>query len=134
MSINNILHPGEKIQKHINPHPLSYFGWYIFGGILVLVVIGIPILIIIEMIRKAHDYYITDKRIIYDFTFLSRKVSSVVYRKITDIHFTQNLVQRLFKIGNVHINTAGGESIEVKFKGIKNPGLITNFIQKHMIR
>ena len=105
-----------------------------FGGILVLIVIGIPILIIVEAIRRAHDYYITNKRIIYDFTFFSRKVSSVVYRKITDVHFTQNLFQRIFQIGDIQINTAGGESIEVKVKGIKNPGLITNFIQKHMIK
>tara|TARA_Y100000310_G_scaffold30045_1_gene28579 strand:+ start:2912 stop:3331 length:420 start_codon:yes stop_codon:yes gene_type:complete len=138
MSISEELQKGEKIQKELGIHPLEYLGTYILGGILILTVfgaiIGIPLIIIAEFVRRGNKYYITDKRIIHQFTFLSRKTSSALYGKIQDIHFTQGLIERIFGIGKVHINTAGTHLVEIVFKGVQNPVNVKRLIEINMLK
>lgn len=137
MSIGEELHKGEKIKKELGIHPLEYSGFYVLGIVLALTVvgaiIGIPIIIITELIRRGNKYYITDKRIIHQFTFLSRKTSSAFYDKIQDIHFTQGVSERIFGIGKIHINTAGTHLIEIVFKGVQNPISVKRMIENNMI-
>ena len=137
MSIGEELHKGEKIEKELGIHPLEYLGFYVLGIVLALTVvgaiIGIPIIIITELIRRGNKYYITDKRIIHQFTFLSRKTSSAFYDKIQDIHFTQGVSERIFGIGKIHINTAGTHLIEIVFKGVQNPISVKRMIENNMI-
>ncbi|MBU2639353.1 MAG: PH domain-containing protein [Nanoarchaeota archaeon] len=138
MSISEELHKDEEIQKQFRPHPISYLGAYIAGGILTLTlagaVVGIPLIVLSEFIRRGNKYYITDKRVIHEFTFLSRKTSSALHEKIQDVHFSQGLIQRMFGIGNIHINTAGSDMMELKFKGIQDPISIKRIIEEHMIK
>lgn len=140
MSLAEELHTGEKIEKQFSPHPFAYLGHYIFGGLLCLFTImllaipGILYILIIEGIRRGNKYYITNKRVIHQFTFLSRKTSGVIYNKIQDIHFTQNIIERIFGIGKVHINTAGTHLVEIVFKGIHNPVNVKRMIEKHMMK
>ena len=86
------------------------------------------------MVRRGNTYYITNKRVIHEFTFLSRKISSTTYDKIQDIHMTQNLIERIFGIGTIHINTAGTHFIEIKFKGIKEPISIKRLVETYYIK
>lgn len=136
MVIKDNLHKGEKIKKEISPHPLVNTIHYIIGGILILsiagAIIGIPWIILAELIRRGNKYYITNKRVIHEYTFLSRKISSTNFNKIQDIHFTQGILQRLFKLGTIHINTAGTNLIEIKFKGVKYPWKIKKLIEEQI--
>lgn len=132
----------EKIEKQITPHPLSYLGYYILGGILTLSafitvfapLIGIPLIIIAELIRRGNKYYITDKRVTHEFTFIIKKTSSAPYDKIQDLHLTQGLLERMFDLGTIHINTAGAPTIEIKLSGIQNPSIAKELIKGHMIK
>ena len=127
------LHKGEKIQKEITPHPLSYLGYYILGGLFIfLYFIGIFIILIVELVRRGHKYYITNERLIHQFTFISRKTSSIRYDKIQDIHLTQGLLERIFKIGKIYINTAGTTFIEMVFKGVKSPAYVKRIIEENI--
>lgn len=138
--ISEELHKGEKIEKEFSPHPLAYLGHYIFGGflglftIMLLAIPGIIYILIIEGIRRGNKYYITDKRVIHQFTFLSRKTSSVMYDKLQDVHFTQGLIERIFGIGKVHLNTAGTHLVEIVFKGLPNPVNVKRIIEHHMMK
>lgn len=138
MSIGEELHKGEKIEKVFGIHPLAFLWIYIFGGLISLTIIGaifgIPLIILAEFYRRGNKYYITDKRVIHQFTFLSRKTSSVFYDKIQDVHFTQGLIGRIFGIGNVHINTAGTHLIEIIFKGIQDPVNVKRMIENRMMK
>jgi uncharacterized membrane protein YdbT with pleckstrin-like domain len=138
--ISEELHQREKIEKEFSPHPLAYLGHYIFGGLLCLLTItliaipGILYILIIEGIRRGNKYYITNKRVIHQFTFLSRKTSSAMYDKLQDVHFTQGLIERIFGIGKVHLNTAGTHLVEIVFKGIQNPVNVKRMIEDHMMK
>ena len=136
--INEEMHTGEKIDKEFGIHPLEYLGIYIIGGILILTkwgaIVGIPLIIIAEFVRRGHKYYITDKRVIHQFTFLSRRTSVVLYDKIQDIHFTQGIIERIFGLGKVYINTAGTHLVEIVFRGVKNPVNVKRMIEHHMMK
>jgi uncharacterized membrane protein YdbT with pleckstrin-like domain len=106
-------------------------------GIITFPLLGIPgiiYLITVDLIRRGHKYYITDKRAIHEFTFISRKISSVFYDKIQDLHFTQGVIWRAFNIGTVELNTAGGYHVEMEFTGVKNPVQVKRLIEQYMIK
>ena len=136
--ISEEMHDGEKIEKEFGIHPLQYFWLYLIGAIFILTIqgafIGIPLIIIVELMRRGNKYYITDKRVIHQFTFISRKTSAALYDKIQDIHFTQGCLERIFGIGKVHINTAGTHLVEIVFAGVQNPVNIKRMIEEHMIK
>lgn len=138
MTIPEEMHKGEKILKEITPSPWAYFWLYLLGLIISITIIGIifgiPIIIITELIRRGNKFYITDKRVIHEYTFLSRKISSALYDKIQDLHFTQGLIERIVGIGTIHINTAGTTFIEIKFNGVQNPVSIKRIIEERMMK
>jgi len=136
------LNKDERIEKQITPHPLSYLGYYILGGILIFAtfitifapLIGVSLIIIAELIRRGNKYYITNKSVTHEFNFIIRKTSSVSYNKIQDLHLIQGLLERMFNLGTIHINTAGTPTIEIKLSGIQNLLSIEGLIKKHMIK
>jgi len=109
------IHKDEKVLKVIK---LSYWAFlicYILGIIFLIFGTGLLFIIVTTLVRRGTAYYITEKRIIYQTIFLSRKISSVTYDKIQDLHITQAIFGRILGIGTIHINTAGSTFIEVKF-------------------
>jgi uncharacterized membrane protein YdbT with pleckstrin-like domain len=134
MTISEELHEGEKLLKTLKPSRWGYFWWYLLGAIMMILVIpvGIIVIILIELIRRGHTFYITDKRVIHEFTFLSRKISSSMYDKIQDIHMSQGIIERMVGIGTIHIDTAGTTVIEIRFRGISNPVSVKRMIEEKM--
>ncbi|MDI6737725.1 MAG: PH domain-containing protein [Nanoarchaeota archaeon] len=145
MAIHEELHEGEKIILETHPHRWVYAAWYAVGIVLMFslygLLIGIPylafgaflgilVIILAGILRRADNYYVTDKRIIHEYRLISRKVSSAFYTKVQDLHFTQNPFERILGIGTVHINTAGGADIELSFRGI-TPA-VKRIIEEHV--
>lgn len=133
MAFAEELHKGEKLIKSLKPSRWAYLIWYLLGILSLLSFIGIIILILTELIRNANNYYITNKRIIHEYTFLSRKISSIPNRKIQDLHMTQNIIDRLFGIGTIYVNSAGSSNIEIRLKGLKNPEKVKKLIDKRIL-
>jgi len=137
--IKEDLHKGEKIEAEATPDVWAYLGHWIGGGFICLITIfllaipGIIYIFIANQVRKGNKYYVTNKRVIHEFTFLSRKVSGTPYNKIQDVHMTQGLIERMLGIGTIHINTAGSHNMEVVFKGVKHPRAMKKKIEKHII-
>ena len=131
--ISQELHAGEKISKEFSMHPLDSFSTYVIGGILILIVIGIPLIIVSELMRRGHKYYLTNERIIHQYVFLSKKTSTVFYDKVQDVRLTQGLIERIFGLGKIHVNTAGTHTTEIVFKGVKNPAEIKRIIERHVM-
>ena len=126
------LKDGEKILKTISPDRMAFLMWYILGIVLLFMLIGIFIIIFIELYRVRTKYYITNERVIYEYTFLANNVSSVRYSKIQDLHLNQGLIEKIFGIGNIEINTSGSGGMEIDIKGIKNSVKIKNIIEDHL--
>jgi len=123
----------EKILKEIKPSHWAYLGWYLLGLLTVpFFGLGFVLIIFTFFLRGAHTFYLTDKKVIHEFTFLSRKISSAPYERIQDLHLTQNLIERILNIGTLHINTAGTSRMEIKLFGIKNPEEIKKIIENQI--
>lgn len=145
VAIQEDLHEGEKIVLETHPHRWVYASWYAVGVILLFSIYGISIgvpylafgallgllvIFIAGLLRRANKYYLTNKRVIHEYRFITRKVSSTFYNKIQDIHFTQNLFERLLGIGTVHVNTSGTDEIEITLNGV-TPEFKKN-LEEHM--
>lgn len=84
-----------------------------------------------ELIRVAHAFYITDKRVIEGFSFFTRRFASTQYSRIQNIEARQNLIERIVGIGDLEIYTAGYAAVnrpEIAFRGIKNPFRVKKII------
>ncbi|HLE06030.1 MAG TPA: PH domain-containing protein [Candidatus Nanoarchaeia archaeon] len=123
------LHEGEEIVKSYQPSWKHYLGVYIIGAILSVFIIGIIIIIIAELYRRANKYIVTNERVIHEFTFLSRKIIEAKFASITDITMNQDLISRMLNVGSVHINTAGTTFHEISFIGVERPQLVEDEIE-----
>ena len=86
------------------------------------------------MQRRHFTYYITNKRLIHQFKFLIKRVSTTTYNKIQDLNLTQGIIGRIFSVGSIHINTAGSERYEVNFLGVKNPDSVKKVIEEQLTK
>ena len=126
------LKKNEKVKHMIMPSPWKYFGWYLMGVLTALWGIGIILILVTELSRRANKYYITTQRVIHEYSFLSRKTSSATFKKIQDIHLRQRLGERIFGIGDLLINTAGSSGYEIKILGVPGPLRIKRLIEDHL--
>ncbi len=142
--------------KIFHPTRITYLRYYFIGGVLIvsglalgglalgglisglapfmflISLIGGLIILLAESKRKAHRYMITPVDVRDECNLLSKKVSSIRYEKIQDIHSTANLRERLLGVGTVHVNSAGSSSIEIVFKGVHNPDGIREEIENRL--
>lgn len=108
------------------PFFLGVYGW-LFGFVVFLIIVGIGALTI-EIRVRANKYFITDKRFIREFTFLSRHTEAAPMDLVTDINCDQGMLQRAVNCGNVFILTAGtptgfrrGGFPGLRFDAVYNP-------------
>lgn len=65
-------------------------------------------LILTEIYRRGHRYYLTNYRIIMRKGFISKEEREIMYNKITDIHIQQGLLGRIFNYGTITPISASG--------------------------
>jgi uncharacterized membrane protein YdbT with pleckstrin-like domain len=137
---------GENIIEKHNPHPLAYFFYYLGGATLIFLsffsgdggtkistfLVGILVIGISELLRRAETFYITETGVSREFRFVSTARTFAEYIKIQDINVFQNIIDRIFGIGTVSINTAGSPHAEIVFRGVKNPYAIEQKILKQI--
>lgn len=125
---------GEKIKISEKPSRLHFVLWYLLGAItLPFFGFGLLILIVTELHRNAHNYFITNKRIISTYFFLSKNTSSLSFNKIQDTHLKQSITDRLLGLGTVSLNSAGSSGIEIELRGLKNCEEIQSLINNKVV-
>jgi uncharacterized membrane protein YdbT with pleckstrin-like domain len=100
----------------------------------ILIVIGLVYFLIIEKIRRATTYKLTNKRVILEFSLFSRRSKSALYSKLQDVEYTQSIIERIFKVGDVFVTTSGAHDIEIVFLGVKNPNKVKKYIFDHTLK
>ncbi len=106
---------------------ISSIKYYIYGFIVFLF---LGILYYIQLL-KSHVYVITSKEIKAQAGVLSRRKRSIGISKITDITVHQNILERLFRISNIGIQTAGMSGRpEITFIGLSDVDFVENIINK----
>ena len=73
-------------------------------------------------LKKANRYIFTNKRVLIRRGWLSTKLISIDFNKITDIEVQEPFFEKLFyKTGTISLNTAGTSLREVILERIENP-------------
>lgn len=91
---------GSLAEVYLYPELLTKSAILLFSAILGL--------ILTEIYRRGHKYFLTNYRIIAIKKFISREVREVMYDKITDIYVHQGLLGRIFNYGTIIPITESG--------------------------
>ena len=118
----------EPIIKKLHPHPLHYLSFYLSG--IAFFVFGLLTFILAEVSRRAETFFILDSGVARQYKLFSTSRKFVEYEKIQNIEVSQSFIENIFGIGVVHLDTAGGDRIEVSFHGVKNPYRVENIIRE----
>ena len=100
-------------------------------------ILGLGAILIVELLRIIHVYHISDKRVIEEFCFLSRRVTSCYHNQVQNINSVQGIIERLVGIGNLEFHTAGwGQSNrpEINFRGVKGPMEIKTLVTEAKLK
>ncbi len=75
-------------------------------------------------------YTVTSDRVVQKTGLVSRHVSAVEVADIRNVQVSQNVIQRVFGIGDVGISSAGQSDLEIVFRGIRKPQPIADLIRQ----
>jgi len=96
--------------------------WIPVGAI--LLTIGVIIIAYTVVKVRAHAYYITNMRVLEEYTLISRTIKETTLDKITDIVLHQGAFGRLLNYGTLHIHTAGTGFPGIDFRHVKDPVVV----------
>ena len=80
--------------------------------------------------RQVSKLVITGDKLRYEVGFLSKSTRTISLSKVQDVTVRQRISQRIFGVGDVSIETAGGSSRETIFN-IDRPQEIADHINEH---
>ncbi len=102
---------------------VSNYNWIIWTAISFYFIIIIPFLLFYYLyyLRISNEYVFTDHRILVKRGWLSTNTISIHYNRITDVNVTQNLIDKILRIGSISISTAGSEGYEVSLIHVSRP-------------
>ncbi len=153
----NVLTNDEKVEKSLHPHWRTVFGPIIIGLILiaaavyvsyitpddtrgnwiqwitvgVAVLLAIPLVIIPFMAWRTTHYVITTHRVMVRKGILNKNGKDITLSKITDVSFSQTLLDRMLGSGTLSIESAGDSPNEA-FEAIPRSDRIQQLLN-HLI-
>lgn len=95
--------------------------------------IGLGIIVLGEVTRRAETFYVTDLGVSREYKFLSTSRQFAEYRRIQNVEVSQSFIENLFSIGDIHFDTAGGDVTEVQFRGVSYPYSIDKIVRGKMV-
>lgn len=119
----------------LNVVSLDFLKGFEFYFYIILTIIAIVPIIISEVRRMIKVYTITGYRLIEKRGLFITSETSIPWDKISDYTVTQNLLDKLFRIGSIYVEGIGGDqAIEIAIKKVSNiikiKGLIEALIQR----
>ncbi len=107
---------------------------FILCIILIPVVIGAVILLIWWLRVLATRLIVTNERITLREGLLSKHINEVYHTDVRNVRISQSFMNRIFRVGNVGISSAGQGSIEISVNGIPEPERLKEIIDTHRRR
>ncbi|MDP2789279.1 MAG: PH domain-containing protein [bacterium] len=150
------MHAEENVIQKFHPHPLLFLGFYLGGLALsfmssfifdsipflaqdfdplvpkILFWVGIAVIVLGEVSRRAETFYITDSGVAQEYKFLTTHRKFAEYRRLQNIEVRQSFFERIFSIGNIYFDTAGVDKTEVNFRGVNYPYRIEKIVREKM--
>lgn len=78
------------------------------------------------------QYLVTTEEVYVKRGLVSRSVTNLRMERIQSTSFSQSFVGRLLSYGDVHIDTAGGDEVEIKFRNVSNPNDVVGYVSEWM--
>ena len=103
-------------------------GSIIFFPFIALLPVTIPLVI---WNIKVKSYHLESYRIVAKWGMIYKHQTSIIYTKIDHINFDQKVLNKMFKNGNISINTAGSSKSELVIKDISNYKSFYEELKKH---
>ncbi len=84
---------------------------------------SIPLLImaIVEIRRRFIRYHFTDRKLVRERGILNKHFLEIQYDHITETRLQKPVYERIFGVGDIYVNTAGQDTIELLMHGIRDP-------------
>ncbi|MDY6770585.1 MAG: PH domain-containing protein [Candidatus Nanohaloarchaea archaeon] len=153
-SVQRLLEEGEELEKTLNPSRLDrhYITGYGVALLLSIVAVGAAwttrfvmnwvtvgaggvggfLLIWFELRRRFTMYHFTTRKIIEERGVLNKDIYSVMYTHIIEVAIEQDADQRMFGIGDIHVETAGTDSTELTLHGVGQPAKLKREIGQRL--
>jgi membrane protein YdbS with pleckstrin-like domain len=145
--VDELVEPGEEVEQSVHPSrfdseyvkPILTSAGLFLGvtGILVgniVMELGLPTPLILasyliplmvyargDIKRRFVMYHFTDREIIEEFGIMNKDFNSIPYERIQDVVLDEDVEERIFDVGDIHIRTAGTDNSEQVLNGLKNP-------------
>jgi len=142
-----LLGSGEKIEAQFRPHwsQLIKEGLLVFGGIVLAsflgaggapgwlvasVFVAIVVLIARGVIRWLTTHHvITNERVIYRAGWIAKSGKEIPLEVINDVAFSQTIFERVFKTGDLLIESAGTHG-QTRYRDIPSPEEVQSLIYR----
>jgi uncharacterized membrane protein YdbT with pleckstrin-like domain len=81
-------------------------------------IVGIFYMLYLMIAARFISLEIGENDILFKRGILNIKTGLVPYKKITDARYAQTIVERLFSVGTLEIDTAGSDTVSVYMRGV----------------
>ena len=118
----------------VDPPTLSAVPLGLVGVGLAVVLLGIVLGVVTYLRFRAIEYLITTSELYRKRGLFSRSVRNLRLERVQDSGFQQSAVQRLLGYGTVHVSTAGGGGVELRFRDVPDPEAVNGRITRQLDR
>lgn len=73
-------------------------------------------------------YILTEEKLVIDTGFISRSQEEIRLYRITDFSVNQRLLQRIFRVGNIHISSSDDLQGEFTIYDVKKPYIVKDLL------
>jgi uncharacterized membrane protein YdbT with pleckstrin-like domain len=105
--VESVLGGGERVLFQGRISAWSLFGYWIFGLILLPVVIGLVLWIVAWIKIRSTELAVTNRRVIAKFGFISRDTIEINIARVESVQVNQGLAGRLLNFGTIVFSGAG---------------------------
>lgn len=100
------------------------FGLRLFYVLLFFWFLETSFLLMVWVYLATTFYMVKADRIEIRTGVLVKRSKAIPFDKITEISFKQNILQRVFRIGDIFIDTAGDKALEAVMAGVEYPAQV----------
>lgn len=108
----------EEVLFQGRPSWRAWAGLWIWGWILLPVLIGGVLLLMVEARKRQVAWKITSRRIEVERGWLSKQVDTLELWRIRDVEFNQSLTDRMFGVSRLTITAHDGQSPVMDVRGL----------------
>ena len=97
----------------------DFLGDYFLMAFLLLGFIGALLILLPFITARFHTLTVEESSVSYHAGIISTRNIMLPYSRITEASYTQGLVQRMFGVGSLNLDTAGGADMAIKMIDVK---------------